>query len=179
MNYHEIKTDNELNGENLRTVLWISGCTLGCKNCFNPQTWDFNSGKPFTKEVLQELLDIMDKPYIDGLTISGGNPLELRNIVDVNIITSAVRTRFGNTKTIWMYTGYTWDEVMRFTDPTNFPILSIDYKIVLNAIDVLVDGRYVDELNDVKYPYAGSTNQRVIDVQQSLKAGIPILFKER
>jgi anaerobic ribonucleoside-triphosphate reductase activating protein len=121
----------------------------------------------------------MDKPYIDGLTISGGNPLELRNIVDVNIITSAVRARFGKTKTIWVYTGYTWDEVMRFTDPTNFPILSIDYKIVLNAIDVLVDGRYVDELNDVKYPYAGSTNQRVIDVQQSLKAGIPILYKER
>lgn len=180
MNYHEIRTDDLLNMTGLSTVLFCSGCTLACPKCFNPQTWDFKSGKPFDDSAMQELLEKLDKSYIAGLTLSGGNPLEVRNITDVDKIVTTVREKFGKTKTIWIYTGYTYEEIMdNFVNTTN-PMIPVNHYVnVLQLTDVLVDGRYVDELNDVKFPYRGSTNQRLIDVRKSIDAGKAVLYELR
>ena len=171
MNYHEIKTDNLINGNSLRTVLWVSGCELACPHCFNPETWDYNSGKEFTHETLQELFDCLDKPYIRGLTLTGGNPLEYKNLETVYKIIEAVQQRYNCQKDVWIYTGYTWEELCAMTK-AEYNTKKLGDKLlmfpVLCQTDVLVDGRFVDALKDVKYPHAGSTNQRVIDVQKSI-----------
>ena len=180
MNYHEIRTDDILNGENLRCTVFISGCLLACDKCFNPQTWDFKSGKLFDDSATQELLEKLDKPYIAGLTLSGGNPLEVRNIADVDKVVTTVREKFGKAKNIWIYTGYTFEEVMeQFVNTTN-PMIPVNHYVnVLQLTDVLVDGRYIDELNDVNFPYRGSTNQRLIDVRKSIDAGKAVLYELR
>lgn len=167
MNYHDITTDDMLNGDGLRVVLWVSGCTVECKNCQNPQTWDFNSGIPFTEESMNEIIDNLNKPYITGLTLTGGHPLEFANLSTIKTIVKTVKSRFPN-KTIWLYTGFTWEEIKEGY------ILFWD---IIPNVDVLVDGRYVDELRDITLPFRGSSNQRIIDVQQSLKQDKVVLYQ--
>ena len=153
-----------LNGEGLRVVLWVSGCNHHCKGCHNPQTWGVDSGKEFTNKDMIELLAEIDKEYISGLTISGGDPLHPDNWETVHLICKVVKTSFPD-KTVWVYTGYKWEEIVQdlcFTDFAEY-------------VDVIVDGEFVEELAEVNYPYAGSTNQRIIDVQESLKQGEVIL----
>lgn len=162
MNYHNITTDDMKNGVGLRVVLWVSGCTMKCEKCFNPQTWDKFSGIPFTDETMDEILDKLDKPYIDGLTISGGHPLEHYNIDTVIDIARKVKTKMPD-KTIWIYTGYTYEYIISSNNLKFFELLKYT--------DVLVDGRFAYQLLDVNLPYRGSTNQRLIDVQASLKRG--------
>lgn len=169
MNYHDITTDDMLNGDGLRVVLWVSGCTVNCKNCQNPQTWNFNSGIPFTEESMDEIIDNLNKPYITGLTLTGGHPLESANLSTIKTIVKTVKSRFSN-KTIWLYTGFTWEEIKECY------ILFWD---ILSNVDVLVDGRYVDELRDITLPFRGSSNQRIIDVQQSLKADNIVLWQPK
>lgn len=161
MNYHNITTDDMLNGEGLRTVLWVSGCSVHCKNCHNSQTWDFNSGIEFTEETMNELLDKLNKPYISGLTISGGHPLEEENLSAIYSICKIVNEEFPD-KTIWIYTGYKWEDLLAKN------LRNDAFKILLNHIDVLVDGAYIDEQRDLTLAYRGSKNQRVIDVRKSL-----------
>lgn len=108
MNYQKIEKCSLSNGQGVRVVLWVSGCSLECKNCQNPQTWDFNSGIPFTNEAMQEILDCLSKPYISGITFSGGHPLEPVNIETVAVIARKVKERFPQ-KTMWLYTGYAWE----------------------------------------------------------------------
>ncbi len=168
MNYHNITTDDMLNGDGLRVVLWCSGCKLNCKNCQNPQTWDFNSGIPFTRDAMLEILADLSKPYISGLTFSGGHPLEPESFDTVFSIARCVKINLPK-KNIWLYTGYTWECIIR------------DEKLrtILPYIDVLVDGAYVDELRDITLPWRGSSNQRVIDVKATLNSGtpnVPILY---
>ena len=167
MNYHNIKTDDMLNGDGLRVTCWVSGCSLGCFNCYNPQTWDFNSGIPFTEETMQEILYDLSKPYIKGLTLSGGHPFDPHNAPEVLKIVKRVKMVFPN-KDIWIYSGYVWEDIIKDNA----------LKEILKCIDVLVDGAYVDELRDISLAFRGSSNQRIIDVKKTLNSNEVILWQE-
>ena len=167
MNYEKIDKCSVSNGLGVRTVLWVSGCDIHCKNCHNQSTWDFNSGIPFTDDTMQEILYDLSKPYIKGCTLSGGHPLDPHNAPEVLKIVKRVKMVFPN-KDIWIYTGYVWEDIIK--DDT--------LKEILKRTDVLVDGAYIDELRDITLPFRGSSNQRIIDVQESLKQNQVILWKE-
>lgn len=157
MNYHDINHCDMLNGEGIRVSLWVSGCSLHCKGCQNPQTWCFNSGIPFDDDALQELYEALDKPYIQGLTLTGGNPMD--NVPEVLDICRKVKEKFPS-KDIWLYTGYTYEELY--------------YKgisRILLYVDVLVDGPYIEAQRDTSLQWRGSKNQRVINVPETLKQG--------
>lgn len=165
------------NGPGVRVVLWVSGCSIHCEGCHNPEAQDFNNGKPFTDDTLEELFYLLDKPYIDGLTLSGGHPLEDKNLWDIYKIVTYVKGKFPQ-KTIWLYTGYQWEqlkkqyELYRGSDIKR--LLPFD---VVKLCDVLVDGPYIDELRDITLPFRGSSNQRLIDVQQSLEQNKIIIWQ--
>ena len=167
MNYHNIKTDDMLNGDGLRVTCWVSGCNMRCFNCYNPQTWDFNSGIPFTEDTMQEILYDLSKPYIKGLTLSGGHPLDPHNALKVLEIVKRVKMVFPN-KDIWIYSGYEWENIIKDE------IL----REILKYTDVLVDGAYIDELRDISLPFRGSSNQRIIDIEKSLTENKVILWEE-
>ena len=167
MNYHNIKTDDMLNGDGLRVTCWVSGCSIGCFNCYNPQTWDFYSGIPFTEDTMREILYNLSKPYIKGLTLSGGHPLDPQNAPKVLEIVKRVKMVFPN-KDIWIYSGYVWEDIIK--DNT--------LKEILKCTDVLVDGAYVDELRDISLAFRGSSNQRIIDVKKTLNSNEVILWQE-
>lgn len=143
-----------LNGEGLRVVLWVAGCDHGCKGCHNSITWDPNGGIPFDTAAQKELFDALNHDYISGITLSGGDPLYIGNREDVTNLSKTVKERFPD-KNIWLYTGYRWEEISALP--------------IMNYIDVLVDGRFVEDLKDTKLHWKGSFNQRIIDVQKSLK----------
>ena len=166
MNYHNITKDDMLNGTGLRAVLWLSGCEHHCVGCHNPETWDVNSGIPFDDAAKQELYSILSKDYMSGLTLTGGDPLHPHNLHDVFRIVSDVKRIFKD-KTIWIYTGYTWEELI---SSNNIYILKI-----LKCCDILVDGVFDKARSNIDYHWAGSDNQRVIDVSQSCQKGTLIL----
>lgn len=155
MNYHLIRTDDMLNGDGIRVVLFVSGCEHYCNGCHNSETWDKNSGKVFDENAMEELLNKLDKSYISGLTLSGGDPLYPDNLEDILHIVCTVKNVFPD-KTIWIYTGYTLDEIV--CDEKN----ALKRLEILSKCNVLVEGKFVKELADVNYHWAGSTNQRVI-----------------
>lgn len=157
MNYIKITTADIANGEGVRCTLWTTGCSHHCPGCQNPTTWDPKEGIPFIEETMQELLDELRPNYIRGLTFSGGDPLFIQNRLIVGYICERVREEFGNTKDIWMWTGYEWDDIKDWDH--------------LHYIDVLVDGPYIEAERDISLPWAGSKNQRVIDVKKSLEKG--------
>lgn len=161
MNYHNITKDDMLNGDGLRVVLWVAGCTHRCKNCQNPITWDVAGGLPFDKEAEDELFEALDKPYISGITFSGGDPLHFLNRDEVFRLVKKCREMFPE-KTIWIYTGYSWDDVK-------------DCK-GLELADVLVDGEFEEALKDNNLHWVGSSNQKIIDIKQSLKTGEIVLY---
>lgn len=174
MKYHDITTDDMKNGDGLRVVLWLSGCDHHCKGCQNKITWDYGDGLDVNYDTEHELLEKLKPDYISGLTLSGGDPLFYRNRGDLLYLIQRLKIYMDPDKTIWMYTGYTWEELMDSEDS--------DIHSILKYIDVLVDGKFVEELKDNNYPWAGSTNQRVINVQESLKKGEIIYhenYKER
>ena len=158
MYYHNIDHCDMLNGEGIRVSLWVSGCSLHCKGCQNPQTWGFNSGIPFDKDALRELYEALDKQYIQGLTLTGGNPMD--NIPEILYICRTVKERFPN-KDIWLYSGYTFEQIQEWEIG----------KYVLEYVDVLVDGPYIEEQRDVSLHWRGSKNQRIINVPKTLKQG--------
>lgn len=160
MRYHNITKDDMLNGEGLRAVLWVAGCNHNCKECHNPITWDIRGGIPFDEAAKQELFEELEKPYISGVTLSGGDPLHPENREDIGKLMDEISERFPN-KTIWLYTGYTWEQIS-----------SLPY---IKKADVVVDGEFVIALKDPKLHWKGSSNQRVIDVQRSLLLGEVVL----
>lgn len=170
MNYANIKFNDIANGEGVRVSLFVSGCTHHCKNCFNPETWDFNYGKPFTLDVQDKILKELEPSHINGLTLLGGEPMEPSNQKGLLDFIKKVKATYPN-KSIWCYTGYLFDKELlnqsrarcQFTDE------------VLKYIDILVDGEFKEELKDITLRFKGSSNQRVIDVQQSLKENKIIL----
>ena len=173
MNYHNITTDHMLNGSGVRVCLWCSGCDHYCNQCQNPQTWDAESGIEFDVNAKEELFAELEKPYIAGITFTGGDPFYDSNMEQILKLIIEIKHRFPN-KTIWVYTGYTWEEIY------HFQLLNMEaiYRLAsLNYIDVLVDGPFEKNKADVAYPWAGSTNQRVIDVQKSLKQKEVVLWE--
>lgn len=161
MNYLAITKDEMLQGSGLRVALWVSGCEQHCKGCHNAYSWDRNLGKKFGLEAILEIYKELDKDYIAGLSILGGNPTEEYNIETITILCKYVKKNYPN-KNIWVYSGHTFEELKNFE--------------LLKYIDVLVDGKFIEELADIKYPYAGSTNQRLIDIPKTLKYGKIILI---
>lgn len=165
MNYHKILHDDQLNGEGLRVVVFLSGCSHHCEGCHNPQTWDSKSGKKFDQAAKDEIVHYLSQDYTDGITLSGGDPLDYGNVEDVLELCKDIKSTFPN-KSIWVYTGYTIEELLQH------PI----QKKVLELVDVLVDGPFMLKFFDAKYPYAGSTNQRIINVKETLKTGIIVPY---
>lgn len=154
MRYHNITKDDMLNGEGLRVVLWTSGCTHCCDGCQNPQTWDVASGIEFDNDAKKEVFDALKPSYVAGITFSGGDPLHPFNREVVLSLAAEIKEKFPN-KTVWLYTGFLWEELVN--------------KIDLSNIDVLVDGEFVKELNDNNLHWVGSSNQRIINVKESLE----------
>ena len=166
MKYQNITKDDMKNGDGLRVVLWVSGCEHRCPGCQNPVTWDADDGLDFDIYTLSEIYYELSKDYVSGLTISGGDPLYPRNYYTVINLCAWAKANFPE-KTIWVYTGYEWEDIQRTINDCFF----------LKFIDVLVDGQFKQELADVNYPWAGSTNQRVIDVQKSLAKERVVLYE--
>lgn len=167
MNYAEIKKNDIANGEGVRTSLFVSGCRNRCKNCFNPMTWDFAYGKPFDDEIQQEIMEATRPAWINGLTILGGEPFEPENQQALLDFIRLFR-RMLPEKTVWCYTGFTLEEILGQTESRAH---TASAKALLEQIDVLVDGRFVQELADISLVFRGSSNQRIIDVQKTLKSG--------
>lgn len=170
MNYIKITKHDIANGPGVRVVLWVSGCRLHCKNCQNPQSWDFNAGNIFDEAAKQELFDALDKPYIKGITFSGGHPLEYQNLPDVYDLIKEIKTKFPN-KDIWLYTGYT----LSISDFDTTVDCGWDNAAIRNYIlamcDVVIDGPYIETQRDITLAFRGSKNQRLIDVKETLKQG--------
>lgn len=162
MNYHNITTDDMLNGPGLRTVLWVAGCNHHCKECQNPETWDCNGGIPFDREAYDEVINKLKPSYISGLTLSGGDPLFPKNRSCLTSLVKHVKELFPN-KNIWCYTGYLFEQIK------DLPIVKY--------LDVLIDGEFKKELNDNNLHWVGSSNQRIIDVQKSLTNNSIILWR--
>jgi anaerobic ribonucleoside-triphosphate reductase activating protein len=163
-----------LNGDGLRVVLWLSGCNHKCKGCQNPQTWDINSGIPFDKVAEEELLQELSKDYISGITFTGGDPLHENNLDGVLKLVNQIRLLLPK-KTIWLYTGYTWDYIFDCINTVDI-VGNIKREEILKHCDVLVDGRYEEDKRDLSLKFRGSSNQRLIDVKKSLEQGELILW---
>ena len=151
MNYHNITKDDMLNGDGLRVVLWVAGCSHHCKGCQNPVTWDPNGGIPFDDAAKKEIFEQLDQSYISGITFSGGDPLFCSNRKEIISLAKEIKEKYPD-KTIWVYTGYLLSEIENMED----------CKEITKYADVIVEGKFVEELADMNYPWAGSTNQKVI-----------------
>lgn len=171
MNYGEIKKNDIANGEGVRVSLFVSGCTHHCKGCFNEETWDFNFGKPFTRETGEEIIEALKNDYIDGLSLLGGEPFEKQNQRVLLPFLKEVRQRFPH-KNIWCYTGYLFDADIRDRMCRDWE----ETGEMLSYIDVLVDGRFEIDKKDISLVFRGSSNQRIIDVKGSLETGTIKLY---
>ena len=172
MNYADIKTVDVQDGTGVRVSLYVSGCHFHCKGCHNKEAWDFNYGKKFTEETEKEILDALDHDYISGLSILGGEPLEPVNQKELADLVQKVKEKYPN-KTIWCYTGYDFEknvmgEMYNKLDSTN--------KLLKN-IDIIVDGEFIEDKKLIDLKFRGSTNQRKIDVQNSLKENKTVQLK--
>ena len=176
MNYHNITYPDMNNGDGLRVVLWLSGCSHHCYNCQNPQTWDVNSGIPFDESAKEELFRELDKDYISGLTLSGGDPLHEANLDGVLDLVNEIRLSFPN-KSIWIYSAYPCSDI--FNDGVYLTKNCYGWKRreIVRQCTVMVDGRYIDSQRNPSKKWAGSNNQHVIDIQQSLQKGEIVLWK--
>ena len=161
MNYHNITKEDMLNGEGLRTVLWVAGCNHYCKGCQNPETWDACGGIPFDDAARQEIMESLEPDYIDGITFSGGDPLYPGNRQTVTEIAKEIKQKYPE-KTIWSYTGFLYEDVKDLE--------------IMEYIDVLVDGEFIQELNDNTLHWVGSPNQRVIDIKETRKQNSIIIY---
>ena len=174
MHYGEIKKCDIANGEGVRVSLFVSGCTHHCPGCFNQDTWDFSYGKEYTDETEQEIIEALSPDYIIGLSLLGGEPFEPQNQQVLVQLLRKVREQYPQ-KTIWCYSGYLFDRELlsesrarcEYTDE------------MLSMIDILVDGRFVEKLKDIRLVFRGSSNQRIIDVKKSLNNGEVILWEPK
>ena len=161
MNYASIRDCDIANGEGVRVTLFVSGCTHHCKGCFNPDQWDFNYGEPFTREVEDRILGLLDQSFISGLSILGGEPMEPSNQRALVPFLRRFREKFGDTKTLWVYTGCVLDTETFSLQPPTFNLEGTTQEF-LRMIDVLVDGPFVEELKDISLQFRGSSNQRIL-----------------
>lgn len=158
MRYHNITKDDMKNGDGLRVVLWVAGCSHHCKECQNPITWDPDNGLLFDESAREEIFEQLEKPYISGITFSGGDPLHPANRLEIRDLCEEIKNRFPD-KTIWLYTGDSWESIY------HYPIMKF--------VDVCVDGEFMIEKRDVTLMWKGSSNQRVINVRKTLEGTDP------
>ncbi len=166
MNYATIKKNDIANGVGVRVSLFVSGCRHRCKNCFNREAWDFDYGALYTDAIEQEILDACDHGYVAGLSLLGGEPFEPENQEALIALLKAFHARFPD-KTVWCYSGFTFEQLQSGTVGAHAAEL-------LSLLDVLVDGRFVEELKDLSLLFRGSSNQRILNVPRSLEQGEPI-----
>lgn len=205
MRYAQIRELDISNGEGVGVALFVQGCRFECKNCFNPETWDFNGGKEWTQEVKEKFLELIDRPYIKRISILGGEPLADENLDGVLDLVTEINKRYNTpqdivcnnnsdrnilnensdeirllfpNKSIWIYSGYQWSEI--FNDEIYLTKECTGWKRreIVNQCTVMVDGRYIDSQRDITLKWRGSSNQRVIDIQQSLQKGEIVLWTE-
>ena len=163
MHYNKIRKMDVSNGPGIRVSIFMQGCTFNCKNCFNPNTHDFNGGKEFNDKTIEKVLELCNQEYIQGLSILGGEPLHPKNIVGSTKLAKSFKEKYPN-KTLWVWTGFNYEYLQN--------------QEIFNYIDVLVDGQYVDELHDFTLKWCGSSNQRVIDIKKTKKQGKIVIWKE-
>ena len=163
MRYNKIRKMDISNGPGVRVSIFMQGCTFKCKNCFNPETHDFNGGTEFTNDIIDKVLDLCNKDYIVGLSILGGEPLHPKNIEGTTMLAKKFKEKFKD-KTIWVWSGFLYDR-------------DLEDKEILNYIDVLVDGQFKEELHNPKLKWCGSSNQRVIDVKKSIEENKIVLYE--
>lgn len=164
MHYNKIRKMDVSNGPGIRVSIFMQGCTFNCKNCFNPNTHDFNGGKEFNDKTIEKVLELCNQEYIQGLSILGGEPLHPKNIVGTTKLAKAFKEKYPN-KTLWVWTGFNYEYLQN--------------QEIFNYIDVLVDGQYVDELHDFTLKWCGSSNQRVIDIKKSKSNKKVVLYEEK
>jgi len=157
MNITNIKYFSTVNGTGVRTAVFVAGCNLHCEGCFNNGAWSFEAGKGLSLELIDKILDSIEPEYISGLSILGGEPLDPKNQSGVTKLIEKFRQRFGDKKTIWLWTGYEYESVP----------LTEHIFYILDHVDVIVDGPFIAKKKDLKLPYRGSSNQRIIDAKQS------------
>lgn len=172
MRYASMRNLDISNGENIGVSLFVQGCHFHCNNCFNSETWDFEGGYSWTEKATKDFLNLINRSYIKRVSILGGEPLTSRNVEEIFHLISTIRNLFP-TKTIWLYTGFTWEQIM---NPTNSD--DILRKEIVSQCDVVVDGEYIDELRDITLKWRGSSNQRVIDVKKSIEKGDVVLWSD-
>lgn len=168
MNYHKIEKLSVANGTGIRVVLWVSGCTCYCRGCHNPETWSFNSGTIFDDDAKEELFEALNQSYIQGITFSGGHPLEEKNRPSIFNLMLEIKSKFPH-KDIWLYTGYDLT-IEDFVDGTDAK------RSILSMCDVVVDGKFIEEQKDLTLKWRGSKNQRVIDVKKSIQENNIVLY---
>ena len=167
MNYCQIKKTDIANGPGVRVSLFVSGCRHHCKGCFNPETWDFDYGEPFDKQVKEQLLDLLAPDYIAGLTLLGGDPLEKENTQALLPFVKEVRMRYPN-KSIWCFTGDVYEKLLERKDARE----------LFEYIDVLVDGPFIESQKNIMFRFRGSQIQRILDIKKSQAAHKAVEWKE-
>lgn len=180
MRYASMRSMDISNGEGVGVSLFVQGCRFHCFNCFNSEAWDFNGGKEWTESIRNDFLKLIGRPYISRISFLGGEPLANENIECVNNIIQEIKKQFPN-KTIWLYTGYTWEELSPNTLIRGIDEESTIHNVRANIIkscDVVVDGPYIDDLRDITLKWRGSSNQRVINVQKTLQNGEIVLWTD-
>ena len=174
MYYGEIKNCDIANGEGVRVTLFVSGCTNRCEGCFQPQTWDFQYGQPFTAEIEEKILKLLEPDYINGLTILGGEPFEPCNQRAILPFVKRVRERYPK-KNVWAFSGFTFEELQT---EGSYPRCDVTDEL-LGCIDVLVDGRFEIEKKNIRLKFRGSENQRILNIPKSLAQREAVLWDEK
>lgn len=173
MNIAKIKKYSIANGEGVRISIYISGCQFYCKECFNPETWDYNYGELYTDQIKKEIEDVLKTNRVDGISLLGGDPL-WQTIEDMKMIIDLCNLSHKYNKNVWIWSGFTWEQI--FNNDNN-PIAQMQQEVIKQT-DVFVDGLFINEKKDLRLKWCGSTNQRVIDVKKSLDKNKIILYNE-
>lgn len=168
MRYASIRSMDISNGEGVGVSLFVQGCHFHCKNCFNQDTWDFSGGKEWNREIEDEFMKLVNRPYIKRVSLLGGEPLADENVLDIMRLINRIKTECPDKK-IWCYTGYTWEQIFPIVNPyLNLTQAEMTRQNVVKSCDILVDGRFVDEEKDLALEFRGSRNQRIIDVKERI-----------
>lgn len=170
MRYADIKFPDIANGPGVRVSVFVTGCEFHCPGCFNPEAWDFNAGQPFTQDTIKQVLELLNKPYCDGLTLLGGEPMHPRNVKELLPLVQTARTQHPE-KSLWCYSGFTLEQLQARHDEAT--------DTMLKSLDVLVDGLFVEAKKNLSLRFCGSSNQRLIDLPTTLRTGEVILWDAR